>query len=413
MLVLPLVVLAGALASSETPLSPPAHLDARLLAQARGLTRESLVVDTHIDVPYRFRMAEEDLSRRTAGGDFDYPRAIAGGLDVAFMSIFVPAELQESGEERPFADRMIDRVEGFATRWPASFALVRSVAEARAVAGRPGVVGLALGMENGAPIADLVALDHFAGRGIRYVTLTHGENNHIADSSYAAEPRWHGLSPFGKELVPALNRRGVMIDVSHVSDETFRQVVELSRAPVIASHSSCRAFTPDWERNIADDMIQALAAKGGVIQINFGSAFLTPEANAQAQAFREVALAFLAEKGISRDAPEAQAFEERWFTEHPRIYADVEDVADHIDHVIQLAGIDHVGLGSDFDGVGDSLPTGLKDVSEYPNLVAELLRRGHSEEAIRKILGENLLRVWAAVESVATKRSTGDPERIE
>ncbi len=402
MLVLPLVVaLAGAVAGSETPLSPPAHEDPRLWAQAQRLTREGVVVDTHIDVPYRFRNGEEDVSVRTAGGDFDYPRAVAGGLDVAFFSIFVPAELQESGEERPFADRLIDMVEGFAARWPARFAVVRSVAEARAVAERHGVVGLALGMENGAPIADLAALDRYADRGIRYVTLTHGENNHIGDSSYAAERKWHGLSPFGRELVPAMNHRGVMIDVSHVSDETFWQVLELSRAPVIASHSSCRAFTPDWERNMSDEMIQALAAQGGVVQINFGSTFLTPEANVQGQAFREAAKAFLAETGVTQYSPEAQAFEERYFTEHARIYANVTDVANHIEHVIELAGVDHVGLGSDFDGVGDSLPTGLKDVSQYPNLAAELLRRGRSEEDLRKILGENLLRVWTEVERVA------------
>jgi membrane dipeptidase len=383
--------------------------DPELLSRARELTRSALVVDTHIDVPYRLRNGEEDLSERTAGGDFDYPRAMAGGLDVAFFSIFVPAALQGSGNEAAHADRLIELVESFAARWPARFAVVRSAADARALADRPGVVGLALGMENGAPIADLAALDRYAERGIRYVTLAHGENNHIADSSYAEEPQWHGLSPFGRELVAAMNRRGVMIDVSHVSDETFWQVMELSRAPVIASHSSCRSFTPDWQRNMSDEMIQALAARGGVVQINFGSAFLTPEANAQAQAFRREAMAFLEEHGLTQDAPEAQAFEERWFAEHPRIYADVTDVASHIQHVIEIAGVDHVGLGSDFDGVGDSLPTGLKDVSQYPNLVAELLRRGLSEETIRKILGENLLRVWEAVERVAAAAGDHGP----
>lgn len=385
---------------------PPAHEDPQLLARAQRLVRSSVLIDTHIDVPYRMRHQEENISERTPGGDFDYPRAQAGGLGIAFLSVYVPSDLQGSGEEAPFADRMIDLVESFAERWPARFALVRSSAEARAVDARPGVVGLALGLENGAPITDLGALARLAGRGIRYVTLTHGENNHIGDSSYAAEPQWHGLSPFGKELVPAMNRHGVMIDVSHLSDETFWQVLELSAAPLIASHSSCRVFTPNWERNMADDMIRELAAKGGVIQINFGSAFLTPAANAQAQSFRELAKAFLAETGINQDSPEAKAFEERYFTEHARIYADVTDVANHIEHVIELAGIDHVGLGSDFDGVGDSLPTGLKDVSQYPNLVAELLRRGRSEEDIRKILGENLLRVWAKVEQVAAPAET-------
>ncbi len=404
-----LLPLWAALAAAPAVLAPavngPAHEDPGLLARARRLTRDSLVVDTHIDVPYRMQAGEEDISERTEGGDFDYPRAVAGGLDLAFFSVFVPAELQGSGEAGPFADRLIDLVEGFAERWPARFALVRSVAEARALVSRPGVVGLALGMENGAPITELAALERYADRGIRYVTLTHAESNHIGDASYAAEPTWQGLSPFGRDLVAAMNRRGVLIDISHVSDETFWQVLEISRAPLIASHSSCRAFTPDWERNLSDEMIRALAAKGGVVQVNFGSGFLTPESNAQAQLFRKEAMAFLAERGITQAAPEAQAFEQQWFAAQPRIYADVTDVADHIEHVIELAGIDHVGLGSDFDGVGDSLPTGLKDVSQYPNLVAELLRRELSEEAIRKVLGENLLRVWAEVERISAEET--------
>ncbi len=401
------ILLAGALQETPPPASPPAEppppaaADPERARRARELTQDAVLVDTHIDVPYRLQGRDEDISRRTEEGDFDYPRAVAGGLDIAFLSIYVPAEMQGSGEERAFADRLIDQVEGFAARWPARFALVRSSAEARAMAARPGVVGLALGLENGAPVADLAALDHFAARGIRYITLTHGENNHIGDSSYAEERHWHGLSPFGRELVAAMNRRGVMVDVSHVSDETFWQVLEVSSAPVIASHSSCRAFTPGWERNIDDEMIRALAAKGGVVQINFGSGFLTSEANAQAQEFRKAALAFLAERGLTPADPAAKEFERSYFAAHPRLYADVAHVADHIEHIVRLAGIDHVGLGSDFDGVGDSLPTGLKDVSQYPNLTAELLRRGHSEEEIRKILGGNLLRVWEEVERIA------------
>jgi membrane dipeptidase len=207
-------------------------------------------------------------------------------------------------------------------------------------------------------------------------------------------------------VIAELNRLGVLVDVSHVSDPAFEQAVEVSRAPVIASHSSCRHFTPGFERNVSDELIQKLAAAGGVVQVNFGSAFVTAEANAQSRAFYEERGAAFEEQGIEEGSPEAEAWDEQYWAERELLYADVTDVADHIDHVIQLVGVEHVGLGSDFDGVGDSLPTGLKDASQYPNLVAELLRRGHSEEDVRLILGENLLRVWERAEEVAAQLAT-------
>ena len=187
----------------------------------------------------------------------------------------------------------------------------------------------------------------------------------------------------------------------HVSDDTFEQVIALSKAPVIASHSSCRAFTPGFERNMSDDMIRELAAKGGVVQINFGSGFLTDAARRYSTEMHEAMRRFREERGLAEDAPEAKAEEERYRAGHSFPYADVGDVVIHISHVVELVGIDHVGLGSDFDGVGDSLPTGLKDVSQYPNLIARLLAAGYSERDVRKICGENLLRVWSEVERVA------------
>ncbi|MCP4204550.1 MAG: membrane dipeptidase [bacterium] len=373
--------------------------------RAEELAREFLLVDTHIDVPYRLAEGgDEDISQRTEGGDFDHPRAIAGGLNVAFMSIYVPADFQESGGAKDHADSLIDMVEGFEKRWPDKFRVVR---DTEAITGiGDGVLGLALGMENGEPIeGDLDNLRHFYDRGIRYITLTHSENNHISDSSYAKEKKWDGLSPFGREVVSGMNRLGVMIDVSHLSDAAAEQVLELSAIPVIASHSSARKFTPGFERNMSDELIVKLAEHGGVIQINFGSTFLTEEANRIGLATWAAAETYAEENGLDSDGPEMEEWMKEYRKTNPMPLADLGDVVDHIEHVIEIAGIDHVGLGSDFDGVGPTLPEGLKDVSQFPNLIRALLERGHSEDDIRKICGENLMRVWRAVEAGAETAS--------
>ncbi|MCH7665536.1 MAG: dipeptidase [Acidobacteria bacterium] len=369
--------------------------------RADQLAHEFLLVDTHIDVPYRLaKGGDEDLSRRTEGGDFDYPRAIAGGLDVSFMSIYIPADYQETGGAKDYADSLIDLVESFEQRWPDKF---RVISDPDAAESLPqGVVGLALGMENGAPIeGDLDNLRYFFDRGIRYITLTHSENNHICDSSYAKEKTWNGLSPFGREVVAEMNRLGMMIDISHLSDAAAEQVLELSEMPVIASHSSARKFTPGFERNMSDELIVELAENGGVIQINFGSAFLNEESNRTGLAAWAAAEEHAEENGLDSDGPEMEEWLKAYREENPLPLADLSEVVDHIEHVIEIAGIDHVGLGSDFDGVGPTLPEGLKDVSQFPNLIEALLERGHSEDDIRKICGGNLMRVWRAVETGA------------
>jgi len=373
-------------------------MDENLEARARKLAHESYIIDTHIDVPYRLEQKTEDVTVRTEGGDFDYPRAIAGGLNLAFMSIYVPASHEETGDAKVVADRLIDGMEALIRDHPDKFVFVDSVLVAR----RPmaqGIIGLALGIENGSAIqGDLDNLRHFHARGVRYVTLTHSKANHICDSSFDENRPWGGLSPFGLEVVAEMNRLGMMIDVSHLSDEAFEQVIEASRAPVIASHSSCRHFTPGWERNMSDEMIKRLAEAGGVIQINFGSSFISDEYRLKRTAARGELEAYFAERGIEPDSDHADQYSLAYFAEHPIEHTDVADVADHIDHVVQLVGIDHVGLGSDFDGVGDSLPTGLEDVSAYPKLIRVLLERGYTDEQVRKILSNNLLRVWGAVE---------------
>lgn len=389
---LPFIACSGAPGSATGP---------DLTARAAELAQSLLIVDTHVDVPYRLMEGMEDISVRTEKGDFDYPRARAGGLNAPFMSIYVPASYQETGGAREFADGLIDMVMKFETDWPDKFAIARSTTDVRRHLSE-GRISLPMGMENGAPIEDdLANVEYFHRRGIRYVTLTHSENNQICDSSYAKERTWSGLSPFGRKVIAEMNRVGIMIDVSHVSDDTLRQVMEISSAPVIASHSSCRRFTPGWERNMDDDGIRLLAKQGGVIQINFGSAFLDEEANRQSLAYWEEFKAFMKVNDLTSGDPRAKAFSRDYWSERDRIYADVSQVVDHIDHVVKLVGVDHVGLGSDFDGVGDSLPTGLKDVSYYPNLIRAMLQRGYSEEDVSKICGENLLRVWSEVERIA------------
>ncbi len=370
------------------------------LARAKELAHQFILVDTHQDVPYRVWKSHDDISQRSDKGHFDYVRAREGGLDVSFFAIYIPAKLQTEGGARALADSLIDMVEGFARRWPDKFVRVNSVEEVRRNFGQNKVM-IALGIENGAALeGKLENLNHFYRRGVRYITLAHAKWNRICDSSYDPERHWHGLSPFGRKVVQEMNRLGMMVDVSHVSDETFYQVLEISRAPVIASHSSCRHFTPGFERNMSDEMIRKLAEKGGVIQINFGSYFVSQDFNQRAEGYRKEIEHFLEEHHLTMKDSAAKKYIEQYKKEHPLDRGTVATVADHIDHAVKIAGIDHVGLGSDFDGVG-GLPVGLEDVSKYPNLIAELLRRGYSEQDIRKICGENFLRVWQKVEEIA------------
>ena len=376
--------------------------DAALMERARKLAHESILIDTHIDVPYRMTEKWDDISQSTAGGDFDYPRAVKGGLNAPFMSIYIPADYQDTGGAAAFADSLIDMVEGFVERAPEKFAIAKSPEDVRRQF-EQGLMSLPMGMENGAPIEDLAKLSHFRDRGISYITLTHGRANQISDSSYDPERKWQGLSPYGEEVVREMNRLGIMVDVSHVSDSAFYDVMAVSQAPAIASHSSARHFTPGFERNMSDDMIRLLVENGGVIHINFGSSFVTEESNkAGFSAYVEIGK-YLEENNMEPGSEEAEAYIEQYRRDHPEPFADVTDVVDHIDHVVSLTSVDHVGIGSDYDGVGDSLPTGLKDVSAYPNLIFHLLKRGYSDDDIMKILGGNLLRVWSEVESAASR----------
>jgi len=393
-------VLAAALAAA--PLTAiPAGQAGDVAAAAREIARSNLITDTHIDAPYRLHADWADVTGATEGGDFDYERARAGGLDLPFMSIYTPAESEGEGTSYDIANQLIDSVEALVGRAPGRFVVVRDPDQAEQ-AFRDGKIGLAMGMENGSPIdGKLENVAFFKGRGISYITLAHSLSNHLSDSSYDEERKWNGLSPFGKEVVAEMNRLGVMVDVSHLSDDAFWQVLEISKVPVIASHSSARHFTPGFERNMSDEMIRALAAKGGVMMINFGSSFLTDEARRWFENMDQARAAWLEQNGYDEHSPERRDFGRQYREQNPFPYADMDDLMAHFTHVIELVGIDHVGIGSDFDGVGDSLPEGMKDVSFYPALVERLLRLEYPFDDIRKVMSGNLMRVWRQAEAHA------------
>ena len=378
------------------------NLDAEQIAQ------DSLILDSHIDVPYRLwrqhleGLEIDDISGST-DGDFDFIRARKGGLNVPFFSIYLPASTEEDGTSHKMANDLIDMIEDIVTLYPEKFLLIKSVDDLSSLTNK-NIVGIALGMENGAPIqGDLSRVEYYYDRGIRYITLTHSKTNHISDSSYDENIQWHGLSEFGKTLIEEMNRVGLMIDISHVNDEAFYQAIELSQVPVIASHSSLRHFTPGFERNVDDVMLNKLAEKGGVLQINFGSSFISQ----RPRDYMDLMNNFLELKfGQSREGVSEEVINEarkEFFSKNKYPYATLDEVLDHFDRVVNLVGVDHVGIGSDYDGVGDTLPIGLKDVSSYPSLIEGFLERGYSREDIDKILGGNLIRVWKEVEEYANR----------
>lgn len=380
------------------------------LEAAKEIAHSTIMVDGHVDLPYRmkvggFTLQREilDVSVRTPDGNFDYPRSKEGGLDAPFMSIYIPAGNQQiPGASKALADSLILMTERLAQTFPDKFAMAYSPADIEENF-KKGLISLPMGMENGAGLEDDIKnVEYFHQRGIRYITLTHGKANLIGDSSYDSLRPYGGLSEYGEQVVKEMNRVGIMVDLSHVSDETFLDALAITQVPVIASHSSARKFTPGFERNMSDELIKAMAENGGVMMINFGGSFIDSTYAAGQAKVREHIVNWLAENNLSRRDSAAQAYISEYAAAN-NPFPTVERVADHIDHVVSLVGIDHVGLGSDFDGVGDSLPTGLKDVSMYPNLIAELLKRGYSREDIEKICYKNIFRVWKAVEEFASR----------
>ncbi len=372
------------------------------LKQAKKLCHQNIIVDGHVDLPYRlkiknFRLEKEFLGIpiKTKEGDFDFMRAKEGGLTAPFMSIYIPSSLNPT-QGKYLADSLINMVNFIATNKAQYYQIATSPLEVEQIF-KSGRIALPMGMENGSPIEKVEDVKYFKNRGISYVTLTHAKVNQICDSSYDTIRKWNGLSPFGIEVVRELNKQGIMVDVSHISDSTFYDVMKITQTPVIASHSSARKFTPGFERNMSDDLIKAMKPNGGVIMVNFGSDFLDGSVATTNKANQKRIDILLQSKNFKADSKEGKNLVKEYKKQHPTIFSDVERVADHIDHIVALIGIDHVGLGSDYDGVGDSLPRGLKDVSDYPNLVAVLLQRKYTEEDIAKICYKNVFRVWNTV----------------
>ncbi len=395
-----MIKLSSLLLLAMAPFSAAAEPSERAVSLAQSL----LIVDGHVDAPSTIAEAGADMSDGKKAVDFDYVRAKAGGLDAPFMSIYVAADYEEKGGAKARAGILIGLMEGLAAQHPDKFEIATSPQDVRRIAAE-GKIAMPLGMENGSPIeGDLDNLKHFYDRGVRYITLAHSKTNHISDSSYDENEKWDGLSPFGFEVVRVMNNLGMMVDVSHITDAALEDVLSVTRVPVMASHSSLRHFTPDFHRNLPDELVKKIGENGGVIMINFGSSFLTEEANGyrgKGTAAREAE-----EKRMGRkmNEEEVAAFATTYLSENPYPFATLDDVLNHIDRTVELAGIDHVGIGSDYDGVGDSLPIGLKDVSTFPALIDGLIARGYDDVAIEKILSGNAMRVWEEVEEARNKR---------
>jgi membrane dipeptidase len=369
-------------------------------ARARKLHFSSIVVDTHDDTTQRFLDGKFDLGPRDSRGSIDIPRMKEGGLSAIFFSIWMPSKVT-GPEAVKRALVQIDAVREQIRKHPGDLVLATTAEELRA-AHKQGKIAALMGVEGGHMIAsDLAVLRSYAALGVRYMTLTHSGNDEWADSS-TDTPAHNGLTDFGKDVVREMNRLGVIVDISHVSDKTFYDALEVSKAPLFASHSSCRAVC-DAARNMTDEMIKALAAKGGVIQINYHVGFLSQE-------YRNAATPEIA-KQIGEEAKKRCGDDEgcqfiegdkvtREFVGQgklPRV--DWTKIIEHIDHAVKIAGADHVGLGSDFDGA--NLPFGMEDASKLPQITEALMRKGYSEGDIRKILGENTLRIMTEVERVS------------
>ncbi len=361
--------------------------DDQLRKKADKLAKEILILDSHIDLPLHLMRKDFDVTVESNDGEFDLPRANKGGLNAAFMSIYTSPRTENNGAFRR-ADTLIYLVQQLESKYPDKFAAAVTPEQVENNF-KKGIFSLPMGLENGSPLEGSIDnLHYFFDKGVRYITLCHVKDNHVCDSSGDTTNTWNGLSPFGEKVVREMNKLGIMIDVAHVSDSTFYDVLRISKVPVIASHSGCRSLTPGFMRCMSDEMLKALAKNGGVISIFFGTTLLSNNVRNEYEERSKRREEYLK----INDHGETQ-----FDIENPINSGSIQDFVKHVVHAIQVAGIDHVGIGSDFDGV-DLLAPELKDVSMYPNIIYELLKLGYSEKEIRKIMGENLLRVWTTIE---------------
>ncbi|MFQ5668928.1 MAG: dipeptidase [Acidobacteriota bacterium] len=374
------------------------------LDRARRLLRASPLIDGHNDLPWALRELSPDdplavdlhvLQEKLMT---DMVKIREGGLGGQFWVCYVPASAARTGQAAHLAQEQIDLIHRLVERYPDTLELALTAGELRAAHAR-GRVGSLIGMEGGHMIENsLPALRNAYRLGVRYMTLTHSDNVDWADSA-TDEPVHGGLTPFGKEVVREMNRLGMLVDLSHVSDETMRDALRVSEAPVIFSHSSARSLA-DHVRNVPDDILRMVGDKKGVVMVNFSPTFVS------AQVARARKGSFAAFRRFSRLYPanpaERKRAMDRWLEQHPAPPATLSQVADHMDHIRQVAGVASVGIGSDFDGIS-SVPVGLEDVSRFPALLAELLRRGWTEEDVTRAMGENLLRVLEQAEKTAKR----------
>ena len=376
--------------------------------RARKLHFSSIVLDTHDDTTQRFFTKDFDIGKRNPDGAIDIPRMREGGMNAIFFSIWIDGRIMGPPAVQKALDQ-IDAVHENVNRYAKDLVFCRTAEEVRR-AHAQGKIAALIGVEGGHMIGnDIRVLRMFGDLGVRYMTLTHFYNDEWADSS-TAKPEHNGLTDFGKDIVREMNRQGIMVDISHVSDKTFYDALEVSKAPLIASHSSCRALC-NHVRDMSDDMIKALAAKGGVIQINYEKSFID-QGYKDAQEKLSGGVVTLIdtlrkECGDEQGCMERKmaALEKQAVAEGKLPHVSWERIVDHIDHAVKLAGADHVGLGSDFDGA--NMPEGMEDCTHLPQITEALMRKGYSDDDIRKILGGNLLRVMEQTERVSREMQAG------
>jgi len=376
----------------------------QLTDEAQRLHREALVIDGHNDLPWQYRTRADlsfrtlDIARPQKALHTDLPRLRQGGVGAQFWAAYVPVESRAKGTAVRETLEQIDVIHRLVRRYPDTLELADST-DAILRVRRQGKIASLIGVEGGHSIDNsLGVLRTYYQLGVRYLTLTHTETLDWADSA-TDEARHGGLTRFGEEVVQEMNRLGMMVDISHVSADTMRHALKVSQAPVIASHSSAYALAPH-PRNVPDDVLKQVAANGGVVMVNFYPGFLTPEGARAARDLYRAARELRARYADDRDYEAALA---QWKKEHPQPPCNVATVVNHIEHIIKVAGVDHVGLGSDYDGIG-AVPRQLEDVSCFPYITQELLNRGRSREQVVKILGGNLLRAFRQVEQVARNR---------
>lgn len=368
---------------------------------ARRIHQSGILIDGHNDLPYKLRgrsgsgLEELDIAKPQPSLHTDIPRLIEGGVGAQFWAAFVPVDTIAKGGATRYCLEQMDLIHRMVRRYPDAFEMAYTADDIERIR-EAGKIASLIGIEGGHAIENsLAVLRMFYGLGARYMTLTHADTLDWADAA-TDEARHGGLNEFGEQVVLEMNRLGMLVDISHVSSETMHDVLRVSRAPVIASHSSARAVA-DHVRNVPDDVLRELAKNGGVIMVNFYSGFIEPEAVRLTKDVFDVMREMRARFPDDEDYENARR---KWRRENPIPRGTVGTLVDHIDHIVKVAGIDHVGIGSDYDGI-TTLPEGLEDVSTYPNITQELLERGYCEKDIHKILGGNLLRALRGAEQTA------------